>query len=431
MEKKQGLFDWYLKTNLLLKISLGLFFGAFAGLFLKEQILWVQPLGEIFVRLLKMIVMPVVLTTLVVGAASISPSEIGKVGIKIMFFYLITSAVAVIFGLFMGNIFQPGMGLDLGDVSGIAGKAAEQPNVIQTLLNIIPTNPFASLSEGNVLPLIFFAIIFGIGVSTLRASGNQNLKSSGDIVFRFFDGAAEVMYLMVRWILQYAPVGVFALIAVVFARQGSKALGPLGTVTAAVFLGFVAQFLLYGLLLAMNRLSYMTFLRGTKEALITAFVTRSSSGTLPLTMNCAENELGVSRNVSSFTLPLGATINMDGNAIYQGVCALFIAFAVGMPLSIQQQITVVITAVLASIGAAGVPGAGVIMLLLVLDSVGLKVEEGSAVAAAYAMILGIDAILDMGRTATNVAGDLVGTVLVAKSEGLLSLEKWGISRKEP
>jgi len=226
-------------------------------------------------------------------------------------------------------------------------------------------------------------------------------------------------------VVQYAPIGVFALIAVVFAKQGAKVVGPLGVVTMACFLGYIIHLLIvYGGLLSLSRLNYITFLKGAKEAMVTAFVTRSSSGTLPVTMTCADDNLGVSKNVYSFTLPLGATINMDGTAIYQGVCALFIGFAVGLPLSLPQQLTVILTAVLASIGTAGVPGAGAIMLLLVLTSVGLPIEQGSPVAAAYAMILGIDAILDMGRTCINVTGDLTGTVIVAKSEKLLNLNKW-------
>lgn len=422
---KRGAFDWYFKSNLLVRILIGLVLGAIAGLAAGDAILWVAPFGSLFVRLLKMIVMPVILTTLVVGAASISPAELGKVGVKIVVYYLVTSAFAVAIGLIMGNIFKPGLGLQLGALGDAAGKALQRPSITDTLLNIVPTNPFGSLSGGAVLPIIFFAVIFGIGISYLKISGDDRIRSAGETLLKVFDGAAEVMYLIVRWVLEYAPIGVFALIAVVFAKQGTKVVGPLGTVTLACFLGYILHVvLIYGGLLGMNKLSFMSFLKGAKEAMITAFVTRSSSGTLPVTMRCAEENLGIPRNIYSFTLPLGATINMDGTAIYQGVCALFIGFAVGLPLSVTQQLTVILTAVLASIGTAGVPGAGAIMLLLVLDTVGLPIEQGSPVAAAYAMILGIDAILDMGRTCINVTGDMTGTVLVAKSEKLLNTAKW-------
>jgi len=425
-EKSGGLFSWYFNTNLLLRILIGLVLGGIVGLVAGDSILWVAPFGSLFVRLLKMIVMPVILTTLVVGAASISPAELGKVGIKIVIYYLITSAFAVAVGLLMGNVFKPGLGLDLSNIGEAAGKAIQKPSLVDTLLNIIPTNPFGALSGGAVLPTIFFAIIFGIGISYLKISKDERLQKAGDILFSVFDGAAEVMYLIVRWVLQYAPIGVFALIAVVFAKQGPKVVGPLGTVTLACFLGYIIHtVVVYGGLLTLSGLSFFKFLSGAKEAMITAFVTRSSSGTLPVTMKCAEENLGVSKQVYSFTLPLGATINMDGTAIYQGVCVLFIAFAVGMPLDLTQQLTVILTAVLASIGTAGVPGAGAIMLLMVLQSVGLSMDEGSAVAAAYAMILGIDAILDMGRTCINVTGDLTGTTIVAKTEKLLDMSKWG------
>jgi Na+/H+-dicarboxylate symporter len=239
------------------------------------------------------------------------------------------------------------------------------------------------------------------------------------------NASAETMYKIVAGIMQYAPIGVFVLIAQVFAQQGPKAIGPLLIVTLTVYIGLLVHLVgVYGGLLSVYRLGFMKFLKGANEAMITAFVTRSSGGTLPITMRCTEEKLGVPRTIASFTLPLGATINMDGTAIYLGVCAMFIGYATGNPLTFNQQLTVVITATLASIGTAGVPGAGAIMLLMVLESIGLKVTEGSAVAAAYAMILGIDALLDMGRTSLNVTGDMAGTAIVAKTENELDMSVW-------
>ncbi len=424
VSKKRGAMDWYFKTNLLLRILIGLVLGAVVGLIVGPGIVWVKPFGDLFVRLLKMIVMPVVFFTLVVGAASISPARLGRVGVKIVIYYLLTSALAVAIGLLFGNLFHPGAGLNLAGGEA-AGKALKQPSLVNTLLNIVPKNPFGALASGAVLPTIFFAIIFGIGISYLMISEDERIKKAGELVFHFFEGSAEVMYKVVRWVLEYAPIGVFALIAVVFGKQGSKAFGPLGMVTLTVYVALLVHlFVVYGGLLSLYRFNFFKFLGGAKEAIITAFVTRSSSGTLPVTMRNAEENLGVSRGIFSFTLPLGATINMDGTAIYQGVCALFIAFAVGMNLTFSQQMTVILTAVLASIGTAGVPGAGAIMLLMVLNSVGLPVETGTPVAMAYAMILGIDAILDMGRTSLNVTGDLTGTVIVAKSEKEIDSSKW-------
>jgi Na+/H+-dicarboxylate symporter len=423
--EKKGMFDWYFKSNLLMRILIGLVLGAVVGLIAGESILWVAPFGTLFVRLLLMIVMPVIFATLVMGSASISPAELGKVGVKIVLFYLFTSAVAVAIGLAMANIFQPGAGLGLTGTADAAGRALEQPALKDTLLDIVPSNPFGALAEGAVLPTIFFAILFGIGISYLKISSEERVRKAGETLYVIFDGAAEVMYIMVRWVLQYAPIGVFALLAVVFAQQGSAAAGPLGIVVVAVYLGLVLHVVVvYGGLLKLNKLSFIKFLKGSREAMLTAFVTRSSGGTLPVTMRNAEENLGISRKVHSFTLPLGATINMDGTAIYLGVCALFIGYAIGLPLGLGQQITIILTAVLASIGTAGVPGAGAIMLLMVLQSVGLPMEDGSAVAAAYAMILGIDAILDMGRTSANVTGDLAGTAIVAKSENEMDMSRW-------
>lgn len=417
--------NWYFKTNLLVRILLGLILGAVAGLVFGPKIVWVNPLGDIFVRLLKMIVMPVVMFTLIVGAASIHPARLGRVGVKALGIYMITTAFAVALGLIMGNIFHPGKGLELAGAASTFGKELTQPSLIDTIVNIVPKNPFSAISSGDILPTIFFCLIFGIGVAFLRESEEERVRDAANTVFKFFEGGAEVMYKVVNWILQYAPIGVFALIAVVFGKQGAEAFGPLGIVTFSVYLGLLAHLIfVYGALLSIFRINPLQFIIRAKEATITAFVTRSSGGTLPVTLGVARDKMGVSKGVYSFTLPLGATINMDGTAIYQGVCAVFVGFAIGSPLTFAQQMTVIMTAVLASIGTAGVPGAGAIMLLMVLNSVGLKVEPGTTVAMAYAMIFGIDALLDMGRTALNVTGDLAVTCAVAKSEGEMDENSW-------
>ncbi|MEH0020752.1 MAG: dicarboxylate/amino acid:cation symporter [Desulfobacter sp.] len=425
MEKSNGILAWYFKSNLLFRILIGLVLGALAGLVMGPGIAWISPLGDIFVRLLKMIVMPVVIFTLVVGAASVHPSKLGKIGVKALCFYLLTSAFAVGLGLLIGNLFSPGAGMVLGADGAAAGKAVNAPSLADTFLNIIPKNPFAAIAGGQILPTIFAALLFGIGLAHIRQSDDERIRTAGETLFKLFEGGAEIMYKVVQWVLEYAPVGVFALIAVVFGKQGATAFGPLATVTAAVYIALGAHlFLVYGSILGLNKISPTHFLGKAKDAMLTAFVTRSSGGTLPVSMAVAKNKMGVSKGVYSFTLPLGATINMDGTAIYQGVCAIFVGLAIGLPLTLGQQVTVITTAVLASIGTAGVPGAGAIMLLMVLESVGLKVEPGSAVAAAYAMILGIDALLDMGRTGLNVTGDLAATCLVAKSEGQLDERYW-------
>jgi Na+/H+-dicarboxylate symporter len=417
---------WYFRSNLLVRILVGLVLGSVAGLIFGPKISWVSPFGDVFVRLLKMIVMPVVLFTLVVGAASIHPARLGRVGVKALMLYLVTTAFAVTIGLVTGNVFSPGKGMQLVGAASAFGKELSKPSLLQTLLDIVPTNPFNAIVSGNMLSTIFFAIVFGMGVAYLRESSDERVRNAATTVFNFFDGGAEVMYKVVVWILQYAPIGVFALIAVVFGKQGAQAFGPLGMVTLSVYVALLVHLLFtYSGLLLLFRISPQQFFARAREAMVTAFVTRSSGGTLPVTMDVAETRMGVSKGVYSFTLPLGATINMDGTAIYQGVCAIFIALAIGSPLNFGQQMTVILTATLASIGTAGVPGAGAIMLLMVLDSVGLKVEPGTTVAAAYAMIFGIDALLDMGRTALNVTGDLVVTCGVAKGEGELDQTYWG------
>ncbi len=425
-ENHMNLFSWYFKSNLLVRILAGLILGAACGIIFGSAMAWVSPFGDVFIRLLKMIVMPVIIFTLTVGAASVHPAQLGRVGAKALGIYIVTTAFAVTVGLICGNLFKPGSGMQIAASANEGIKAdIAPPSLVDTLLNVVPVNPFGAVADGNVLPVIFFFLLFGIGLAYVRNSEDATISRSGEAVFRFFNGGAEIMYLVVNWILQYAPIGVFALIADVFGKQGAEAFGPLGFTTLAVYLGFIVHIILvYGGLLLIFRLSPVAFFIKAREAIITAFVTRSSGGTLPVSMETAETKMGISQGVYSFSLPLGATINMDGTAIYQGVCAIFIGFAIGTPLTISQQLTIVATSLLASIGTAGVPGAGAIMLMMVLNSVGLPVEPGSPVALAYAMIFGIDALLDMGRTACNVTGDLAVTCVVAQSENEVDTSAW-------
>lgn len=421
------LISWYFKISLLVRILAGLILGAVAGLIFGPQIDIISPVGNIFVNLLKMIVMPVIISTLIVGAGSIHPAQLGRVGVKALGLYTVTTGFAVAMGLFFGNLFQPGKGMDLGQTSEatVSGTVMETPSLGETIMSIVPVNPFHAIVSGDVLPTIFFCLVFGIAIANLKQSDDERIQKAAATIYRFFEGFAQVMYLVVSWILQYAPIGVFALIAVVFGKQGAEAFGPLGMTTLAMYLAFSAHIILvYGGGLILSKLNPFQFFKKAKQAMLTGFVTRSSGGTLPVSMEIAEKEMGVDKGVYSFSLPLGSTINMDGTAIYQGVCAIFIGFAIGSPLDFSQQMIVIATAVLASIGTAGVPGAGAIMLMMVLDSVGLKVEAGTPVAVAYAMIFGIDALLDMGRTVTNVTGDLTVTCIVAKSEKEMDLSVW-------
>lgn len=418
------LFNAYLKVNLIKRILIALVLGTVAGIILgffpnavDTYVNYVQFFGDVFIRLLKMIVVPVVLFSIICGSASIEPAKLGRIGVKIILFYLFTSALAVVVGLLFANILKPGYGFEVVGSEAVKTAVKEAPSLKQVLLQMIPTNPIAAMTNGDMLPIIFFAMFFGFAVSYIRASENEMVRKSGDTVFLVANGSAEAMYKIVSGIMQYAPIGVFALISIVFAQQGPKAIGALLMVTVCIYLGFITQLVVcYGSILAISKINPIQFFKKINEIMVTAFVTRSSSGTLPITMRVSEEKLQIPRSISAFTLPLGATINMNGTAIYLGVCAMFIGYAIGSPLSLSQQIMAVVTATLAAIGTAGVPGSGPIMLLMVLDSAGLKLTEGSSVAAAYAMILGIDAILDMGRTCINVTGDVVCTLIVSNQE---------------
>ncbi|MDR2125045.1 MAG: dicarboxylate/amino acid:cation symporter [Desulfovibrio sp.] len=431
--KKSGRFmGWYFGSNLLMRIMIGLLLGALVGLFLAfnpsaaaPYVAYTKFFGDVFIRLLRMIVVPVIFFSLITGASSLTPHQLGRVGLKTLVYYLATTAIAVLVALILADVFNPGSGLNLAGDAAVQGKSAAQTPLAKVLLNIIPMNPMESLAKGEVLPIIFFALVFGIALSVLRDSDNADVAKHADTLFHFCSTIAGVMYKVVAGIMQYAPVGVFVLISVVFAQQGAKVIGPLVFVTLLCYIGFAVHVLLvYGGILRVFGLSFIKFLRGAHEASITAFVTRSSNAALPISMRVSEENLGVSRSITSFALPVGATVNMDGTSIYLAVCACFIANVVGTPLNFEQQSTLVIVATLASIGTAGVPGAGAIMMLMVLEAVGLPVTSGSPVAAAYAMILGIDALLDMGRTCLNVTGDIAGVVVIGKSEQQIDMSKW-------
>ncbi|MDR1952131.1 MAG: dicarboxylate/amino acid:cation symporter [Elusimicrobiota bacterium] len=423
MSSKRGIFDWYFKTNLLIRIFLGLVLGAVVGIILSsspaETVMkvnsYIAPFGNAFVRLLQMIIVPTILFTLIVGTASIEPSRLGKVGIKTILYYAATSVCAVIIGLIFAIVLKPGTGINLVVADAVAKEAAKTP-VSSIILNIIPTNMFDAMNRGSVLQIIFFAILIGLALAILRDSKNEKIKKNAEAVFSFFEGMVEIIFKIVGWVMQYAPIGVFALLTTVFSLNGAKVVGPLVGVTVILYAALAVHLIfVYGGFLLANKVNVFGFIKKARAPMLTAFATRSSGGTLPISIRTAEH-MGVSKGVYSFSLPLGATINMDGTTIYEAICVMFIANAVGSPLDFGQMLMVMLTAVLAAIGTAGVPGAGAIMLLLVLESVGLKVEAGSVVAAAYAMILGIDALLDMGRTCMNVTGDVAGTIVVSNSE---------------
>ena len=391
------------------KIIIGLVAGLIVGALVGEEIAttWLKPIGSLFISLIKMLIVPLIFSSLVAGLCSMDDiKSMGRIGAKTFVIYLGTTAIAIIIGLIIGTVLQPGVGVDLGSAAAMEPKKA--PTFIETLLAIVPQNPITAFTNGNVLQIIFFAIMLGIAINLAGEKGRP--------VARFFESFAEVMYKLTAIVIAFAPFGVFGLMAWVAGKYGLDVLLPLGTLISGVYLGAIihAVLVLGGIVLLFAKLNPARFFKGITSAQAVAFTTTSSSGTLPVTLECVQKNLGVSRRISSFVLPLGATINMDGTALYQGVAVLFIAQAYGVDLDTAAYITIILTSTLASIGTAGVPGAGLIMLTLVLTSVGLPLEG-------VAIIAGIDRILDMARTTINVTGDAMVSVLIGKSEGELDL----------
>jgi Na+/H+-dicarboxylate symporter len=395
------------------KIFIGLAAGIVVGLFLtgNPEIAntFIKPFGSLFLNLIKMIIVPLVLSSLIVGAASMGDvKSLGRIGGKTVGYYLVTTMFAVTMGLLLGNVFQPGAGLTIPVDAEVAAK--ETPLLIDTLLNIIPSKPLKGIVEGEMLQIIAFALFLGIGVTSLP-------EEKGKPFINFFESLAEIMYKITGFVMQFAPIGVFGLITPVVAANGPDVLLPLVKVILAVYIGCILHSLLIytSAIKLFTKIKPVDFFKGILPAAVTAFSTTSSSGTLPVSIKSVKDNLGVSDKIASFVLPLGATINMDGTALYQGVCALFIAQAYGIDLTFSQMITIILTATLGSIGTAGVPGAGFIMLTIVLQSVGLPLEG-------TALIAGIDRLLDMARTSVNVIGDTSAAAIIAASEGELDYE---------
>lgn len=410
------------------KILIGLVAGAVVGIVanvlglepLQAFLGALEPLGTAFIRLITMIVVPLVVASLLVGTASLGDlRKLGRIGGKTLIYYMCTTAVAVCIGLAISNFVQPGGRVDEvtreslserygGDAEARMELAENAPTTVETLLSMIPRNPVQAAAEMDLLPLIVFTIIFGAAISMVREEYRRP-------VLNVFNGINEASMIVIDWVMLLAPYAVFALIAAVVANFGLDLLQSLMVYTVTVVAGLLLHaFVTYGLIVKfLARLKPSEFYRRIAKAPLVAFSTSSSNATLPVTMETAEEEVGVSNEVASFVLPLGATINMDGTALYQAVAVMFIAQIYGIPLSVGDQLVVVMTATLASIGAAGVPSAGIITLIIVLNSVGLQGQ----VQAGIALILGVDRILDMIRTAVNVTGDLTASAVIARSEG--------------
>jgi Na+/H+-dicarboxylate symporter len=411
------------------KISIALIAGAVAGLvanlfdidLLRTVLVAIEPIGNAWIRLITMVVVPLVFASLVVGTASLGDiTKLGRIGGKTVLYYLGTTAIAVSIGLILSNLIRPGSRLNPEALEGLRSTymaegasrvelAREAPSLVEILLNMIPRNPIEALASGDMLPIIFFAIFFGAALSALPTERR-------DHVIGFFDGVNEAAMVMIHWIMRLAPYAVFALIGAVIARFGLGVLQSLLVYSLVVLFGLILHVALTytSALRLLARRSPREFYRQIREAQLIAFSTSSSNATLPVSMEVAEEKLEIEKEVASFVLPLGATINMDGTALYQAVATMFIAQVLVGDISFTAQFGIVLTATLASIGAAGVPSAGIIILVVVLE----QALAGSGVdpAAGIALVLGVDRILDMCRTAVNVTGDLTAAAVIERSE---------------
>lgn len=399
-----------IKGNLLAQILIAFAVAVILGIVFGPAIEVVAPLGDLFLRLIKFIIAPLILATLVVGIASTGdPKQLGRIGIKTISYYLATTGIAVVIGLGFAYLISPGKGLDLG-IPDTTVEVNETGGAIATLLNIIPENPFEALASGNILQIIFFAVFIGLAITLVGKPAAP--------VRRFFEGFAEVMYKITGIIMRFAPIGVLGLVAPVVGQYGLSVLLPLAKLILAVALACLFHAaVVYSLAVkTLGKTRPLKFFRGIAPAAAVAFSTCSSSGTLPVTFKNTQENLGVSRKISSFVLPLGATLNMDGAAIYQGIAVVFIAQVSGVELTLSQLLIVIFTTILASIGAAGVPGAGLVMLAMVVSAAGLPLEG-------IALVAGVDRILDMFRTSVNVVGDASAAVVVAATENELWIDE--------
>jgi Na+/H+-dicarboxylate symporter len=395
------------------KIFIGLALGIISGIIFGEQIQLFEPVGKAFIKLIKMIVIPLVFSSLLVGTASMNNiKKLGKIGVRTFVFYIISTAMAVTIGLIIANSIKPGTGIPVEvkselrrDYEQEAGdkitEAINRPSTVELLLNIIPENPAQSMADGKMLQIIFFALISGVALTYLQ-------KEKKNIILSFFDGMTEIMINIVHMIMKLAPYGVFALVASVIAAYGTTIILTLLIYFATTLIALLVHVILFNsaVIKIFTNLKVSDFWRGIYPALLVAFSTSSSSATIPVSIECAEKNLNARPEVASFVLPLGATINMDGTAIFQGVSAIFIANVYGMDLTLLDQLTIIFTATLASIGTAGAPQVGIIMLTLVLQSIGIPLEG-------IALILGVERFLDMARTAVNVTSDLSCTSYIS------------------
>lgn len=400
------------KLGLAWQMMIGLVVGIIVGAMVDTQFAqtWFKPLGDLFIRLIRMVVVPLVIATIIAGAAGISDtSKLGRVALKTLLIYAITTAISVAVGLIFASVIQPGVGLDLS-TEGLKAKEIVPPPLVDTLLNIVPINPIEAMAKGSMLQIIFFAVMFGFALSALGERAKP--------VLNFFEVVGDTMIRVTGTVMRFAPIGVFGLIAFTVSRHGLSVLLPLGSLILSSFLAtvFFVCVVLLPMVRIFSKIPVMKFVKGIFEPWLVAFTTCSSAAALPANLD-STRRLGATKAISSFSIPLGNTINMNGTAIYMGVCAVFAAEVFGIPMDMTTKLTVVVMGVLAAVGTAGVPGAGLIMTTIVFTQIGIPLE-------AVALIAGVDRILDMTRTSINVVGDAASAVVVTAMEGELHSEPY-------
>lgn len=395
--------------QLWLKVLIGLVLGLLAGLILGERAQYLRPIGTIFVNLINMLVVPLVFASMTTGITAIhDPKKLTRVGLKAIALYIATTAIAILIGLGIAYLLKPGAHANLGTQ---VVQLQNEPELGKLLMQIVPANPFRAFAEGNVLQVIIFAIFLGLALNICGEKGRPLL--------RMIESLAETMYRLTNIVMAFAPYGVFAIMAWVAGSFGAKTLLSLLEFLLANYLGCaIVLVVVFGSILwFFAKLNPLPFFKGMGDAIMIALSTNSSSATLPVSLHCVQENLGTSKNISNFILPLGSTINMNGTAIFQGIAAVFVAQAYGIDLSWQQLAVIVVTACLSAIGAAGIPGTGYLMLMVVLSSVGLPIEG-------VAILLGVDRLREMASTVVNVLGDAVIAVWIAKGEGELNIDQY-------
>ena len=398
-----------LKLKLHWQILIALIVAVIYGLIFTDYAYLVTWMGDLFLRALKMIIVPLILTSIISGVTSIGDAQnLGRLGLKTITYYITTSLFAIVTGLFLVNLIQPGIGADLGLKMEVPTLAASPDDLWEVILRMIPTNIFEALVSFDILAIIFFSILFGFFITRLESNHKEFLTN-------LFNSGFEVMMKLAHFVIRFTPLGILGIVVGVVAEQRENlgaVLGSLGKYFVTVLLGLIihSAIVLPLIIRLIGKVNPWMHFKAMTAPLLTAFSTRSSSATLPLTIDAVESNAGVSNKISSFVLPLGATINMDGTALYECVAAMFIAQAYGIEMGIIQQALIIITALIASIGAAGIPMAGLFMISIILTVVGLPLEG-------VGLILAVDPFLDMCRTTVNVFSDSCGAVVIAKTEG--------------